>query len=104
VVDPVGGDCDAVPDSVAVEGNGTDGEEADGEEDVGPPRASGPAAFSLPFIWPSGCSAVWPWAVVVPKNIVAMMKMNFIALSCVNAPKLAALPDNARSVKNENEI
>jgi hypothetical protein len=95
----VGCDSDVAPNCDAVEGD-----EADGEDGVGAPRASDPAALPLPFIWPSGCSAVWPWAVVMPINIAAMMKMSFIALSRVNAPKPPVLRDNARPSKNENEI
>jgi len=93
--DPAGGDCDVAPDCDAVEGD-----ETDGEEGVGPPSASDPTAFSLlfallfalPFAWPFSCSAVWPCAVAIPISIVAMMKMSFIAISCVIAPKRHVLP------------
>jgi hypothetical protein len=50
---------------------------------------------------------VWPWAVAMPRNMIAMMNMSFIALSCVEYRKAALPPralDNARSAKNENEI
>jgi hypothetical protein len=38
--------------------------------------------------------------------MIAMMKTNFIALSCVEYRKATSAPaeDNARSAKNENEI
>jgi hypothetical protein len=54
-------------------------------------------------VWP----CCWPWAVVMPSNMIAMMKTNFIALSCVDYRDTALPPmllDNARPAKNENEI
>jgi hypothetical protein len=43
----------------------------------------------------------------MPRNITAMMKTSFIALSCFDYRKAALPPmllDNAGSAKNENEI
>jgi hypothetical protein len=89
--DPVAlGDPDAAPDCDSVEGDETDGEEA-----VCPLRGLDPTVlslllvpvfallFALVFSWPFGCDAVWPWAVVMPISIIVMMKMSFIAFSCV---------------------
>jgi hypothetical protein len=96
------GDPDAAPDCDSVDGDKTDDEEDDGEG-VCPLRASDPTAFpllfapvlallfalvfalgfALIFSWPLGCDVVWPWAVVMPISIIVMMKMSFIALSCV---------------------
>jgi len=104
LADPVVvGDPDGVPNCDAGEGDDTDG-----KEDVGTLRGADPTALSLLFVCPFSCNTVWPWAVAMPRNMIAMMKTSCIALSCVECRKAAALPpvqlDNARSAKNENAI
>jgi hypothetical protein len=107
------GDADAVPSCDDGEGDDPDGKEDGGKEDVGALRGADPTillpptALSLLVVWPFRCNTVWPWAVVMPRNMIAMMKTRFTALSCVecrNAALSPVLPDNARSAKNENEI
>jgi hypothetical protein len=64
-----------------------DREDVDDSEDVGDragtPRGSDPAVVPLLLVWPVGCNTVSPWTAVIPRNITAMMMMNFIALSRV---------------------
>ena len=73
-----------VPNCEADEGDSTD------EENV--------ADTALPplLVWPFPCDTIcpccWPWAVVMPRNMAAMMKKSFIALSCVNTAKLRSRP------------
>jgi hypothetical protein len=73
-----------VPNCEADEGTNTD------EENV--------VDTALPLLlgWPLTCDAVcpccWPWAVVMPRTMTAMMKKSFIALSCVNTAKLRSRP------------
>jgi hypothetical protein len=100
-----------VPDCDADEGDdiddGEDVDDREGVDDVGTLRGSDSAVVPLLLVWPFGCNTVSPWTVVIPRNITAMMMMNFIALSRVEyrgcAPARRAR-ENARSAKNENEI
>jgi hypothetical protein len=83
---------DAVLNCVAGEGDDIDGEADVGiEGDVGTPRGTDPV-LSLPVVWPFGCNTVCPWAVVMPRNMIAMMKSSCIALSCVECRKAALSP------------
>jgi hypothetical protein len=117
IADPlVVGDPDAVPNCDAGEGDDTDGDDTDRNEDVGTLRGSDPTPLALLFVWPFGCTTVWPWvwlwtvwpwAAVMPINMIGTMKTSFIALSCVDCRKAAlspALLDNAGTAKKENEI
>ena len=45
-----------------------------------------------PFLCDTVCPCCWPWAVVMPRTMAAMMKKSFIALSCVNTAKLRSRP------------
>ena len=89
VADPADApDCDADEgDDIDDREDVDDREEVDDSEDVGDragtPRGSDPAVVPLLLVWPVGCNTVSPWTVVIPRNITAMMMMNFIALSRV---------------------
>jgi hypothetical protein len=92
LADPVVvGDPDGVPNCDAGEGDDTDG-----KEDVGTLRGADPTALSLLFVCPFSCNTVWPWAVAMPRNMIAMMKTSCIALSCVECRKAALSPRAAR--------
>jgi hypothetical protein len=83
--------CDNVPNCDTGEGDGADDKEGVGTLNVGALGADPPVlplllvwtVLPLLFVWPFGCNMVWPWAVVTPRNMIEMMKTNFIALSCV---------------------
>jgi hypothetical protein len=70
-------DADAACDPV-------DADDPDGVDDVG----SEPTALEPLLVWPFVCSTVWPWAAVMPRNIITMMKTRCTALSRVECTAL----------------
>jgi hypothetical protein len=90
-----------VPDADAAEEN----VEVDDSDDVGTLSGSDPMAVFPPAVV---CAAVWAWAAVMPRIMIAVRIVRGIAFSCVGKRSrsclLLAMQDNARSVKTENEV
>ena len=95
----------AEPPIVAEDVAGEDGE-VDGSEDVDTPRGSDPGA--VPVVKTSDCMVVWACAIVEPRMMIAVRivrRIRVLLLRDNRRPRrLPAVEDNARSVKNENEV
>jgi hypothetical protein len=87
--------------AVVPDGDAGEGDDRDGKGDVGTPRGSDPRVFAvlavlvLLLAWPFSCNMVWPccpWAAVMPRNMIAMMKTSCIAFSCIACCKAALSP------------
>jgi hypothetical protein len=99
----------AVDPLVVPEGNPDENVEVDGSDDVDKPGGSDPTdMFPLSVVWPVPCAAVWACAVVMPRKMIAVRIMRCIAFSCFEsdrrAASLIAMQDNARTIKNKNEV
>jgi hypothetical protein len=94
----------AEPPVVADDVAGEDGE-VDGSEDVDTPRGSDPGA--VPAVGTSDGVVVWACAIVEPRMMIAVRivrRIRVLLRDNRRPRRLPAVQDNARSVKNENEV
>jgi hypothetical protein len=81
-------------------------DEVDGSDDVDTPRGSDPGALLV--VGTSDCIVVWACAIVEPRMMITVRIVRFIRFLLLRdncgPSRSPAMQDNARAVKNENEV
>jgi hypothetical protein len=91
---------------VAVDDVADEDGEADGDDDVDTARGSDPGGLLVVSTF--GCMVVWACAIVEPRMMIIVRIVRFIRVLLLRDNRglyrSPATQDNARSIKNENEV